>query len=85
MARRPIDLHPEAIAEAQAAYAWYGEWSKTAAEAFLRELDKAVKLVSESPMRWPIYLHGTRHFLLKKDFLLLLFIARVVRLSRLSR
>jgi hypothetical protein len=42
------------------------ERNETAAEAFLAELDRAVELISESPMRWPNYLHGTRRFLLRR-------------------
>ena len=66
MAQRSVDLHPEAIAEAQAAYRWYRERNETAAEAFLAELDRAVELISEGPMRWPVYLHGTRRLLLRR-------------------
>lgn len=61
MAQSPVDVHPEAIAEAQAAYRWYQERNKTAAEAFLAELDRAAELISEGPIRWPAHLHGTRH------------------------
>lgn len=66
MAQRPVDLHPEAIDEAQAAYRWYRERNEAAAEAFLAELDRAVELISEGPIRWPTYLHGTRRFLLRR-------------------
>ena len=63
---RPVEVHPEAILEAQAAYSWYVDRNNAAAQAFLAELDRAVELISESPMRWPIHLHGTRHFLLRR-------------------
>ena len=53
MAQLPVDIHPEAIAEAQAAYRWYWDRSETAAEALLAELDRAVELISQGPMRWP--------------------------------
>jgi len=66
MAQGLVDLHPEAIAEAQAAYRWYRNRNETAAEAFLAELDRAVELISEGPMRWPTHLHGTRRFLLRR-------------------
>ena len=52
---RPLEVHPEAVLEAQAAYIWYRDRNHTAAEAFLAELDRAVELISESPMRWPIH------------------------------
>ncbi len=38
---RPIELHPEAIAEARAAREWYNERSSVAADAFMAELDVA--------------------------------------------
>ena len=63
---RAVEVHPEAVLEAQAAYRWYRDRSDAAAEAFVAELDRAVELISESSMRWPIYLHGTRHFLLRR-------------------
>ena len=66
MAQRPVDVHPEAIAEARAAFRWYYDRSETAAEAFLAELDRAIELISEAPMRWPAYLHHTRRFLLRR-------------------
>ncbi len=66
MAQPPVDIHPEAVAEAQAAYRWYHERNQIAAEAFLTELDRAVELISQGPMRWPIHLHGTRRFLLRR-------------------
>ncbi len=66
MAQSSVDVHPEAIEEARTAYRWYRERNRTAAEAFLVELDRAVELISEGPMRWPTYLHGTRHFLLRR-------------------
>ena len=66
MAQRSVELHPEAIVEAQAAYRWYRERNETAAQAFLAELDRAIEFISEGPMRWPVYLHSTRHFLLRR-------------------
>jgi plasmid stabilization system protein ParE len=63
---RPVEVHPEAILEAQGAYRWYRARNDVAAEAFLAELDRAIELISESPMRWPSHLHGTRHFLLRR-------------------
>jgi toxin ParE1/3/4 len=63
---RPVDVHPEAVLEAQAAYRWYLDRNDAAAQAFLAELDRAVELISENPMRCPIHLHGTRQFLLRR-------------------
>lgn len=63
---RSVEVHPEAVLEAQAAYRWYRDRNTSAADAFLAELDRAVELISETPMRWPIYVHGTRHFRLRR-------------------
>ena len=49
MSPRQIDVHPEAVAEAQAAAQWYRERSALAADAFLVELDRAVERIAESP------------------------------------
>ncbi len=66
MARRPVEFHPEAIAEARAAFEWYRQRSEGVASAFLTELDHAVEHIAETPGRWPFYLQGTRRFLLRK-------------------
>lgn len=66
MAQGPVDLHPEAIAEARVAFEWYRERSEQAASAFLSELDNAVEQIAEAPTRWPLYLHDTRRFLLRR-------------------
>jgi toxin ParE1/3/4 len=63
---RPLEVHPEAVLEAQSAYRWYRDRNSAAAAAFLAELDRAVELISETPMRWPIHVHGTRRFLLRR-------------------
>ena len=34
-----VDIHPEAVAEAQAANRWYRERSNSAADAYIAELD----------------------------------------------
>ena len=53
MGAKPVEFHPEALAEAEAALAWYGERSSGAAEGFLTELERAVEAISEAPDRWP--------------------------------
>ena len=60
MSSRHVGIHPEAIAEAQAATSWYLERSVSAAEAYLAELDLAVEVIADNPMMWPRYVHGTR-------------------------
>ena len=63
MSSRQIDVHPEAIAEAQAANRWYRERSASAADAYLAELDWAVEAIAENPEMWPRYVHGTRRYI----------------------
>jgi len=62
----PVEIHPDAIQEAAAAVKWYASRSQQAAEAFFVELDRAVEIISESPDRWPAYLHATRRYLLRR-------------------
>ncbi len=66
MSRLPVDLHPEAEAEARDARLWYAQRDPAAAERFMKSLDHAVRMIEESPERWPIYLHGTRRFLTRR-------------------
>ena len=63
MSSRHVDIHPEAVAEAQAANRWYRERSVSAAEAYLAELDRAVEAIAENPEMWPRYVHGTRRYI----------------------
>ena len=62
MSSRRVDIHPEAIAEAQAANRWYRERSPSAAAAYLAELDLAVAAIAENPEMWPWYVYGTRRY-----------------------
>jgi plasmid stabilization system protein ParE len=66
MSSRHVDIHPEAIAEAQAANRWYRERSASAAEAYLAELDWAVAAIAENPEMWPRYVQGTRRYILHR-------------------
>jgi toxin ParE1/3/4 len=63
---REVEFHPIAEEEWLAAYAWYSERSETAARAFLREMDRAVSLISEAPDRWPKYDSETRRFIMTR-------------------
>jgi plasmid stabilization system protein ParE len=62
MTGRKIEIHPEALAEAKAALAWYAERSSRAPQAFLGELDKAIDTIVNSPRRWPMYEGDCRRF-----------------------
>lgn len=60
MAARSVEIHPDAIIEAQAARIWYEARSPAAGHGFLEELDRAVERISDTPARWPEYQEGTR-------------------------
>lgn len=66
MARPSVEFHPEAIAEARAAYRWYSERDVAVADAFIAELDRAIRQVQSAPERWPEYTHGTRRYLFRR-------------------
>ena len=52
-ARDRVVFHPEAVAEARAAFAWYESRDESTARAFVTELDQAVTRVLEAPSAWP--------------------------------
>jgi toxin ParE1/3/4 len=59
-----LEFHPEAESEADAALYWYAQRSRTAALAFLDEIDHALAMICENPDRWPLHGHGTRRYLM---------------------
>jgi len=61
-----IEVHPEALAEAKAAYDWYFERSPAAATAFIAELDAAVGAIGEAPQRCALYLARTRRYVMRR-------------------
>jgi plasmid stabilization system protein ParE len=61
-----VRLHPDAIAEAKAAYEWYAERNPAAANAFISELGRAIRQIQDRPERWTMNLRGTRKFLLRR-------------------
>ena len=66
MAAPSVRLHPDAIAEAKAAYEWYAERNLSAANAFISDLGHAISQIQSRPERWTIHLGGTRKFLLRR-------------------
>jgi toxin ParE1/3/4 len=59
-------LHPEAWAELEIADDWYFAHSVDASIEFLSSLDEALDKISNAPLRWPSYLHGTRRYVLPR-------------------
>jgi toxin ParE1/3/4 len=65
VARRP-ELHPEALAEADAGVLWYLDRSPRVAERFIAAIDTALERICEAPERWPPYVAGTRRYVMLK-------------------
>jgi len=55
MTIRQVEIHPDALAEAEAAVAWYAERSSRAPAAFIEEIDRAIQSILNAPKRWPIF------------------------------
>jgi toxin ParE1/3/4 len=66
MSNKPLELHPEALAEADSALLWYRERSAKAARAFIAEIQRALNRVVESPQRWPVAKAGWRRYPLRR-------------------
>ena len=62
----PLEIHPQAIREAQAARRRYARHSIAAANQFMAELDRAVAQITNAPKSWPPHLHGTRVYRLRR-------------------
>lgn len=63
---RAVELHREAVAEAQAAREWYDERGLALGKVFVAELDRAIDRIVESPERWPKFEAGTRRYLMRR-------------------
>ena len=66
MGAKPLEIHPEALAEFKAAVVWYVDKSDSAAVNFVAEIDNAIKLITASPQRWSAAERGTRKFVLRR-------------------
>ena len=62
MSVKPVVFHPEAVAEAEAAIAWYRERSRRAADALVSDLEKGIEAIQKAPQRWPEFEHNCRRF-----------------------
>lgn len=66
MAKINAFLHPEAMEEYIASYAWYYERGTHLADEFEREIERAIRLIAESPGRWPAYEKTYRRVLVRR-------------------
>jgi plasmid stabilization system protein ParE len=61
-----VRLHPEAEEDLIDARNWYRARSEVAAQAFVIEIDHALRSIAEAPMRWPRGMRGERRFVLDR-------------------
>jgi toxin ParE1/3/4 len=66
MAGDRVYFHPAAATEVQAALVWYEDRSKTVAEQFLLELDRALAVILESPKSWEQVIRSWRRYPLRR-------------------
>jgi plasmid stabilization system protein ParE len=66
MAARILEILAEAAADAREAELWYAQQSPQAATNFIRQLDRGIERVVETPLRWPKHNYGTRRYRLHK-------------------
>lgn len=57
-----LRLFDEAAEEVEHERKWYRRRSESAERSFLRELDRAIAAVLDSPHMWPTYIAGTRRY-----------------------
>lgn len=63
---RTLEYLSEALNEAEAALRWYHDRSPNAARALSVELDDAESAILSRAATWPVYLHGTRRYVLRR-------------------
>ncbi len=68
-----VQIHPAALAEADAAQEWYAKRSPGAAEAFLTELDNTIERISQHPDSYQLYEFKARRALVRRFPYLIVF------------
>ena len=67
MALAKVAFHPGASEDYAAAYySWYHDRGATLAANFETEVDRAVRLISQNPLRWPKFDNQRRRFIVRK-------------------
>lgn len=66
MPTRELDIHPEALQEAEADIAFYASRSASVGARLLDEFEGAVARILDAPERWHPYVCGTRRYILRK-------------------
>ena len=76
MGPRRIEILTAAAWDARYARLWYQARSAQAAERFLKDWRDALRAIEDAPERWPLHLHGTRKFRLRRFPYLVVYIAQ---------
>ena len=66
MPRVGVEFDSTAAEEVAAAEDWYRKQSRSAAVAFVAELDRAIDCIGDAPGRWAEHTHGTRRFVMRR-------------------
>jgi toxin ParE1/3/4 len=66
MGSKQVELHEEALAEAEAAFDWYTTRNPAAAEGFIAELDQAIEQIGAFPDAGSLHLSGTRRYVMRR-------------------
>jgi plasmid stabilization system protein ParE len=61
-----VEFHPGAQAELADARSWYRERSQIAARAFVTEVTRALRRISENPKAWPRTRSNEHRFVFKR-------------------
>jgi plasmid stabilization system protein ParE len=61
-----LQIHPDALEEAEAAVDWYARRSWRAARLFLDELDRAIDRIGQNPELYPSHDFGTRRMVMRR-------------------
>ncbi len=64
-AARPI-FHPGASEDYESAFAWYFARGPSIAIDFEREIERCLRVIAESPLRWPKYDEKRRRMVVRK-------------------
>lgn len=62
---RPL-FHPGASEDYDAAFAWYYSHGPSIASDFEREIERSLRLITQSPLRWPKYDEKRRRLVVRK-------------------
>src|SRR5690349_17157268 len=64
MSANRVEYHEGAAADVRAAVLWYQKKSPKAALDFIDEINRATRIISRAPDRWPTGRAGTRRFVM---------------------